>query len=106
TAVAPVRTTVGTRILSALPSATEVERLAYRINAVAFIAWTFVLIAGAVWAEHAWGRPWGWDLEETLSVVVWVLCPAYLHARGTTGWANEQCVYVCLVGFLALLASW
>ncbi|HLR28285.1 MAG TPA: c-type cytochrome biogenesis protein CcsB [Ruania sp.] len=105
TAVAPVRTTVGTRILSALPSATELERLAYRINAVAFIAWTFVLIAGAVWAEHAWGRPWGWDPKETWSFVIWVIYAAYLHARVTTGWAKEKFAYFCLVGFMALLAN-
>lgn len=105
TAVAPARTTIGGRVLSALPSATDLERLAYRINAVAFIAWTFVLIAGAVWAEHAWGRPWGWDPKETWTFVIWVIYAAYLHARVTSGWAKEKFAYFCLVGFMALVAN-
>lgn len=104
TAVAPARS-VGGRILSALPTATELERLVYRINAVAFIAWTFVVIAGAVWAEHAWGRPWGWDPKETWSFVIWVIYAAYLHARVTAGWAKEKFAYFCLVGFMALIAN-
>lgn len=106
-ATAPTRTktTVLTRVLESLPAAADLERLAYRLNAVAFVSWTFVLVAGAIWAEHAWGRPWGWDPKETWSFVIWVIYAAYLHARVTTGWAKEKFAYFCLVGFMALLAN-
>ncbi len=106
-ATAPARpaSSVLTRVLDPLPSAADLERLAYRLNAVAFVAWTFVVVAGAIWAEHAWGRPWGWDPKETWSFVIWVIYAAYLHARVTAGWAAQKFAYFALVGFVALLAN-
>lgn len=106
-AVAPARarTSVLDRMLDPLPAAADLERFAYRLNAVAFVAWTFTVVAGAVWAEHAWGRPWGWDPKETWSFVIWVIYAAYLHARVTTGWAAQKFAYFALVGFIALLAN-
>ncbi|TDE91763.1 c-type cytochrome biogenesis protein CcsB [Occultella glacieicola] len=99
------RATFGSRIIEALPPSANMERLAYRLNAVGFVAWTFTLVAGAIWAEHAWGRPWGWDPKETWTFVIWVIYAAYLHARVTTGWAAEKFAYFALVGFMAVLAN-
>lgn len=93
------------RIMGALPSAAKLEIWAYRIVGVGFVTWTFTIIAGAIWAEHAWGRPWGWDPKETWSFVVWIIYAAYLHARATVGWTAEKFAYFLLVGFLALLAN-
>ncbi|HLS73281.1 MAG TPA: cytochrome c biogenesis protein CcsA, partial [Actinomycetaceae bacterium] len=76
----PRRTFWG-RLADALPRSVELERFAYRLNAVGFLLWTFTLIAGAIWAEHAWGRPWDWDPKEVGTFVVWVVYAAYLHAR-------------------------
>ncbi|CAM3407808.1 c-type cytochrome biogenesis protein CcsB [Occultella aeris] len=109
TAVAETATesgaTFGSRIVGSLPASANMERLAYRLNAVGFVAWTFTLVAGAIWAEHAWGRPWGWDPKETWTFVIWVIYAAYLHARVTTGWAAEKFAYFALVGFMAVLAN-
>ena len=55
-----------------VPSAAGLDRLAYRIIAVAFPIWTFAVIAGAIWAQEAWGRYWGWDPKETWSFITWV----------------------------------
>lgn len=92
-------------IIAKLPGAVELERLAYRVNAVAFVLWTFTLIAGAIWAEHAWGRPWGWDPKETWSFVAWVVYAAYLHARATMGWAGRRAAWFGIAGFLLVLAN-
>jgi ABC-type transport system involved in cytochrome c biogenesis permease subunit len=43
--------------------------------------WTFTLAMGAIWAEQAWGRYWGWDTKEVWTFVIWVVYAAYLHAR-------------------------
>ena len=59
---------------------------AYRLHVVAFPLWTFTVIAGAIWAEHAWGRYWNWDPKEVWSFVIWVVYAGYLHARSTRGW--------------------
>jgi cytochrome c-type biogenesis protein CcsB len=69
-----------------LPSAVALDRLAYRTTIVAFPLYTFGVIAGAIWAEAAWGRFWGWDPKETVAFVAWVVYAAYLHARSTAGW--------------------
>ncbi|GAA3512495.1 c-type cytochrome biogenesis protein CcsB [Georgenia daeguensis] len=94
------------RLLEVVPSSLELERLAFRLNAVGFMMWTFTLIAGAIWAEHAWGRPWGWDAKEVWSFVIWVIYAAYLHARATRGWEGRRAAYLSIAGFVAILANY
>ena len=96
--------TVGTGggILTKVPSAAELDRLAYRINAFAFPIWTFAIVAGAIWAERAWGRYWGWDPKETWSFITWVVYAAYLHARATAGWKGKRAAYLALLAFSCL----
>jgi cytochrome c-type biogenesis protein CcsB len=88
--------------LSRLPSAEAVDRIAYRLHAFAFPVWTFALIAGAIWAEHAWGRYWGWDPKETWMFITWVCYAAYLHARTTAGWRSKVS-WISLVAYGSLL---
>jgi cytochrome c-type biogenesis protein CcsB len=86
-----------------LPTAEALDRTAYRTIAFAFPVWTFAIIAGAIWAEAAWGRYWGWDPKETWSFVSWVVYAGYLHARTTAGWRGGRAALVALVGFAALV---
>ncbi len=90
-------------VLSQLPGSTTLDRLAYRATLFAFPAWTFAIIAGAIWADHAWGRYWGWDPKETWSFITWVVYAAYLHARATAGWRGRRAAYVQLFGFACLM---
>ncbi|WP_456515399.1 c-type cytochrome biogenesis protein CcsB [Agrococcus sp. UYP33] len=89
--------------LRSLPSAVQLEDLAYRVGVVGFIFWTFTLIAGAVWAEHAWGRYWGWDTKEVWTFVIWVIYAGYIHARATRGWRGSRSAWLQLIGFAAIL---
>ncbi len=75
---------------------------------IAFIfpLWTFAVMAGAVWAEKAWGRYWGWDPKETWSFIVWVVYAAYLHARATHGWKGKAAAYVALAAFACVLFNY
>ncbi|WP_062070139.1 c-type cytochrome biogenesis protein CcsB [Demequina sediminicola] len=91
--------------LEATPPADKLEALAFRLHAVGFVLWTFTVMAGAVWAEHAWGRYWGWDPKEVWSFVIWVIYAAYLHARTTQGWAGRRSAYLALIGFVALIMN-
>lgn len=70
---------------------------------VAFPIWTFAVMAGAIWAENAWGRYWGWDPKETWAFVTWVLYAAYLHATATAGWRGTRASLLALAGYLAFL---
>jgi cytochrome c-type biogenesis protein CcsB len=85
-----------------LPPASSLDRVAYRVHAFAFPLWTFAVIAGAIWAESAWGRYWGWDPKETWSFITWVVYAGYLHARATAGWRGRKAAIIALVGFSAL----
>ncbi|ROR72333.1 c-type cytochrome biogenesis protein CcsB [Bogoriella caseilytica] len=94
------------KLMSHLPSSADFERLAFRLNAIGFMLWTFTIIAGAIWAEHAWGRPWGWDPKETWSLIVWVIYAAYLHARSTRGWEGRGAAVLSILGFLAVMSNY
>ena len=86
-----------------LPSADAIDRLAYRITIVAFPLFTFAVITGAVWAEAAWGRFWGWDPKETVAFVSWVVYAAYLHARATAGWRTGRAAWINVLGLATVL---
>lgn len=91
------------RFLATLPTSTALENLAYRVNIVGFIAWTFTLIAGAIWAEKAWGRYWGWDTKEVWTFIIWVIYAGYIHARATRGWRGSRSAWLAIIGFAAVL---
>ncbi|MBB2969492.1 MULTISPECIES: c-type cytochrome biogenesis protein CcsB [Leifsonia] len=91
------------RFLATLPDSVALENLAYRINIVGFIAWTFTLIAGAIWASAAWGRYWGWDTKEVWTFIIWVIYAGYIHARATRGWRGSRSAWLAIIGFAAVL---
>lgn len=86
-----------------VPGAAPLENFAYRINAVAFVMWTFTVMAGAIWAEAAWGRYWGWDTKEVWSFVIWVVYAGYLHARATGGWTGARSAWLSIIGYLCIV---
>jgi cytochrome c-type biogenesis protein CcsB len=89
-----------------LPPAAKLDNLAYRTIAFAFPIWTFAIMAGAIWAEEAWGRYWGWDPKETGSFFTWVLYASYLHARSTHGWRGRRAAWIAVVAFVALMVTY
>ncbi|WP_434995070.1 c-type cytochrome biogenesis protein CcsB [Arthrobacter sp. Ld5] len=91
------------RFLRLVPSALSLENLAYRLNAIAFVGWTFTLMAGAIWAEQAWGRYWGWDTKEVWTFVIWTVYAGYLHARATRGWTGTRAAWLSIVGYLCIV---
>lgn len=91
------------RFMETLPDADRLEVLSYRVILVGFVLWTFTLIAGAVWAERAWGRYWGWDTKEVWTFIIWVLYAGYIHARATRGWRGARSSWLALIGFAAVM---
>ncbi len=86
-----------------LPSAASLDAVAYKVTAFAFPIWTFAVIAGAVWAEAAWGRYWGWDPKETWAFITFVLYAGYLHARALPRWQGRRAAGVGVLAFVALM---
>ncbi|SDB80245.1 cytochrome c-type biogenesis protein CcsB [Raineyella antarctica] len=87
--------------LAQLPSTKKLDLWAYRTTAAGFPLWTFAVAAGAVWAQYAWGRFWGWDPKETFSLVTWVIVAAYLHARLTAGWKGSRAAILSIIVFVS-----
>ncbi len=97
--------TAGTlaRVVQRFPDAQTLDRIAYRTTIFAFPVFGFGVIFGAIWAEEAWGRYWGWDPKETVSFVAWVVYAAYLHARSTAGWRDRKAAWINVAGFVAMV---
>ncbi len=89
-----------------LPSSERLQTLTYRIVAFSFPLWTFAVIAGAIWAENAWGRYWGWDPKETWAFITWVIYAAYLHARSTAGWRGNASSWIAIAGWASFLINY
>jgi cytochrome c-type biogenesis protein CcsB len=92
-----------TGILSRLPGTAALDRVAHRTAVFGFPIWTFAVIAGAIWAESAWGRFWGWDPKETWAFIAWVVYAAYLHARTTAGWRGRPAAWVNVAGLVVMI---
>ncbi|MGE0220348.1 c-type cytochrome biogenesis protein CcsB [Mycolicibacterium sp.] len=99
----PGRTDTLGRLVAKLPDAQTLDRIAYRTTIFAFPVFGFGVIFGAIWAEEAWGRYWGWDPKETVSFIAWVIYAAYLHARSTAGWRDRKSAWINVAGFVAMV---
>lgn len=95
------RTEKVTGYLTKLPHSSKLDVLSYRMLAFGFPLWTFTVAAGAVWAEYAWGRFWGWDPKETWALVTWVIYACYLHARSTAGWKGAPAAWISVLGLVS-----
>jgi cytochrome c-type biogenesis protein CcsB len=95
------RGSLGT-LAAKLPSAAALDKAAYRVVAFSFPLYTVAILCGAIWAEAAWGRYWGWDPKETWAFIAWVVYACYLHARATAGWKGRVAAWINLAGFFAI----
>ncbi len=103
---AEVKGTAETGWTRNLPDAERLRILTYRVIAFSFPLWTFAVIAGAIWAENAWGRYWGWDPKETWAFITWVVYAGYLHARSTAGWRGDRASWIAILGLVAFLINY
>jgi len=88
-----------------LPAASTLEPLAFRLHAFAFPIWTFGVAAGAIWAEAAWGRYWGWDPKETWAFISWVVYTGYLHARATPSVRRPVATWIAVAGWVTMMMN-
>lgn len=96
-----LRDTLGEKspLASRLPSKDTLDNAIYRTVAFGFLMETFLILTGALWAQKAWSRYWGWDSKETWSMITWLVYAAYLHTRMTIGWKGKKSAILVMVGF-------
>lgn len=64
-----------------MPDDSRLNELSFRFLAISMIFETLMLIAGAIWAQDAWGRYWAWDPLETWAFLTWLSLVLTMHAR-------------------------
>jgi len=80
----------------------SIDNLSYRTISFGFPLLTIGIIAGAVWANEAWGSYWSWDPKETWALITWLVFASYLHARITKTWQGEKPAIIASVGFIVV----
>lgn len=84
-------------LMAKLPAQGDLDDLSYRFISVGFIFLSIMIVAGAIWANEAWGRYWAWDPIETWSLITWVVYAVYLHLRLTMGWRGRKAAWLAVL---------
>jgi cytochrome c-type biogenesis protein CcsB len=93
-------------ILGSFPDGDTLDDLTYKMVQFGFLFLTAGIITGAVWANSAWGRYWGWDPKETWSLITWFIYATLLHARLMRGWSGRRIAYISIAGFMAVMFTY
>ena len=93
-------------LVGRFPSSSVLDELTHQLVMFGFLFLSAGIITGAVWANSAWGRYWGWDPKETWSLITWFINDALLHARMMRGWRGRRIAYLTIVGFAAVLFTY
>jgi cytochrome c-type biogenesis protein CcsB len=96
----------GGELVARFPAAEVLDELTYQLILFGFVFLTAGIITGAVWANSAWGRYWGWDPKETWSLITWFVYATLLHARMMRGWSGKRVAVLSIVGFMAVLFTY
>ncbi len=90
-------------ILAKLPSQDVIDDLQFRFVSVGFVFLGVMIVAGAIWANEAWGRYWAWDPIETWSLISWIVYALYLHTRLTLGWRGHRSAVFAMLALPVVL---
>ncbi len=96
----------GPALLSLIPVLPQIDQLSRQAVAFGFFMQSLVIITGAIWAEQAWGRFWGWDPKETWSLITWFIYAVYLHTRFARGWKGRRAAWLAIIGFACVLFTY
>jgi cytochrome c-type biogenesis protein CcsB len=97
-----LKSTTNTSSLFASKLLENMDNISYRIISLGFPFLTIGIIAGAVWANEAWGSYWSWDPKETWALITWLVFAAYLHARIIKGWEGQKPAILASIGFFVV----
>ena len=93
------------KFASQFPSSQDSEKFTRKALVMGFPWLSSSVIAGAVWAQLAWGSYWSWRPEEVWLLIVWLILTITLHARTMPGWQGRPLAFLSLLGFTLALVS-
>jgi len=93
-------------LLERIPDLNILDEVNHQLVMFGFLFLSVGIITGAVWANSAWGRYWGWDPKETWSLITWFVYATLLHARTMRGWRGKRVAYFAIAGFMAVLITY
>jgi cytochrome c-type biogenesis protein CcsB len=93
-------------LIGRFPSTAVLDELTHQLVMFGFLFLSAGIITGAVWANSAWGRYWGWDPKETWSLITWFVYAGLLHARLMRGWRGRRIAYLSIIGFGAVMFTY
>lgn len=93
-------------LLDHFPEPNVLDELTHQMVVFGFLFLSVGIITGAVWANSAWGRYWGWDPKETWSLITWFVYATLLHARMMRDWHGKRIAYLSIAGFMAVLFTY
>ncbi len=64
------------------------------------------LVMGAIWADHSWGRPWGWDPKEVFALETFVVFLLLVHVRWRVKDKGFWTALLALLGAAVMLFNW
>jgi cytochrome c-type biogenesis protein CcsB len=86
-----------------LPSLQFSDRFTYWAVAFGYPFMSLAILTGAIWAQVAWGRYWGWDIKETWALLIWLIYTLFLHLRTIRGWRGRPVAGLSIIGFAVVL---
>lgn len=95
-----------TGAVSRFPHPETMDELTHQMITFGFLFLSIGIITGAIWADQAWGRYWGWDPKETWSLITWLVYATLLHARFMRGWTGKKIAVLSCIGFVAVLFTY
>jgi len=93
-------------MLDRFPDVNALDELTHQLVMFGFLFLSAGIITGAVWANSAWGRYWGWDPKETWSLITWFVYATLMHARLMRGWRGKRIAVLSIIGFAAVLFTY
>lgn len=64
------------------------------------------LVMGAIWADHSWGRPWGWDPKEVFALNTFIIFLLLVHVRLKVRDKGLWTALLAVLGCGVMLFNW
>jgi ABC-type transport system involved in cytochrome c biogenesis permease subunit len=81
----------------------ELDQAQLLILQLAFWLLAAGILLGAYWANHAWGRWWGWDPKETWALLTWMIYLIAIHVRFGVQRRGLITAWLSVLGFVLML---